>query len=1040
MVCAGCGFELSPGFAFCPRCGKGVSAAEAVPAPPRLAPEVDRRQVTVLFADVTGFTTMAERLDPEEVRAFQDELLDVLAAVIARHDGFLEKFVGDAVLAVFGAPVAHEDDPERALHAALDMVEALARSNEGWVGRLGQPVSLHIGVHTGPVVAGHLGRSPDAAYAVTGDTVNTTARLLAAASGAILVSEATHALTHHRFAFEQGLELALRGKAMPVLTYRLVGLLAAPDSGRGLAAYGLASPMVGRDGELAQLLAAFERVQAGHCEIVDLCGEPGAGKSRLVAEFLGALEAKGKLAGGAVRHIACSSRGEPTYGVFGALFREGYRLRADDTLASARGKLMGGLATLGAESGMAEAIAPMLGFILGMETDEASQLAPEQLKRQITLAARLLIEQRLDQGHLIIVVEDLHWADAASLTLLCDVAGKLSDRRLLLVLTHRPDVSVPPHPGVSSSAIRLASLSQDDTGALVAGLFGAVEGDRDDSIRSFVAARSGGNPLFVEEIVRSLVSRGVLVRHGQRWARAAPLDATEIPSTLQGLLLSRVDRLPVEARRLLQEAAVLGMIVPQALLAAVATEARGIDAVIQRLVAADLLCRDETGDSIRFVHALVQEAVYQNLLLARRTELHERAGRALESAVGTRPERLADLEALGRHWSLSADKARGASYLVAAGDWARAVYANDDAIRHYERALRTLEGCPGSEAAVRAARERLADLLALTERRTEAAAHYDAVREEFEAGGDLAGAARLHRKRGGLYWESGEREQARACLGRGLLLLGDEGYSLERAQLLQETGRLAFRGGDNAVAIAWAQRALVEADREKDAEADPERLRELAATRAHAYNTIGVALARAGRPGEAVGHIEESVRLAEKHDLLHVACRGYTNLGVLYSSLNPQLSIGTCLRGLETARKVGDLGFQSHLYANLAVSYCALTDRCEADGIKAARMAVELDRRLGLVDHLAAPLIILGQIHQCRGEQAEALACYEEALGLAERTEEPQFLFPCYDGLGTLHLDAGNRAFAALYLAKSDAVCQKAGLEPDALMVLPFLC
>jgi adenylate cyclase len=171
-----------------------------------------------------------------------------------------------------------------------------------------------------------------------------------------------------------------------------------------------------------------------------------------------------------------------------------------------------------------------------------------------------------------------------------------------------------------------------------------------------------------------------------------------------------------------------------------------------------------------------------------------------------------------------------------------------------------------------------------------------------------------------------------------------------------------------------------------------------------------------------------------------VACRGYTNLGVLYSALDPRRSIETCLRGLETAKKVGDLGFQSRLYANLAVSYCALTDRCEDEGVDAAQTAIDLDRRLDLVDHLAVPLIVLGQIHQCRGEQSLAFACYEEALGLAERAGEPQLLFPCYDGLATLHLDAGSLESAELYLAKSQDVCKRAGLEPEALMVLPFLC
>ena len=161
---------------------------------------------------------------------------------------------------------------------------------------------------------------------------------------------------------------------------------------------------------------------------------------------------------------------------------------------------------------------------------------------------------------------------------------------------------------------------------------------------------------------------------------------------------------------------------------------------------------------------------------------------------------------------------------------------------------------------------------------------------------------------------------------------------------------------------------------------------------------------------------------------------------MLYSSLDPRRSIETCLRGLETAKKVGDLGFQSRLYANLAVAYCALTDRCEAEGIEAAQTAIDLDRRLGLLDHLAVPLIVLGQIHQCHGDRALAFASYEEALGLAEQVGEPQLLFPCYDGLATLYLDAGNQALAEMYLAKAQEVCERAGLEPDALMVLPFLC
>jgi adenylate cyclase len=1001
--------------------------------------DADRRQVTVLFADLSGFTALAERLDAEEVRAFQNALFERLAGAVTRYDGFVEKFVGDAVLAVFGAPIAHEDDPERACDAAIEMLAQGALLSEEWAGRLGDRVTLHVGIHTGPVVAGTLGGAAGATYAVTGDTVNTTARLLAAATpGTILVSDAAHALARHRFAFEPAGELALKGKTERIVVHRLLGALAEPGSARGLGALGLAAPFVGRADELDQLMAAVGRMQRGQAQVVSVVGDAGIGKSRLIAEFLGRLDVEGRLAGMAVRRAACSSLGEPTYGAFAALFREAYGVDAGDSLVVARQKLVDGLRALGAREEEAEAIAPVLSYVLGREGESQPEVEPEQLQRQILLAARALVERRLDRGPLLILIEDGHWADTASLDLLRRMVDQLADRPLMLLLSHRPDTAAPAVTRAAQSVIRLAALGHDETRALVAGLFGGVVDDALSQLDEFVATRAGGNPLFTEEIVRNLVAKGALVRHGDHWTCTAAFETVDVPPTLHGLLLSRVDRLPADARRLLQEAAVVGAAFDEGLLRAVAAEPTSAEAALDRLVDADLIQSvgsHREGRRYRFTQTLVHGVVYQNLLLSRRTELHERIGRALERAAGPRPERLSDLEALGHHFALSGDRARGAHYLLAAGDWARAVYANDDAIRHYGRALSVLgDGQPER----RVARERLADLLALTGRRPEALAHYEAVLADVDAAGDQAGAARVQRKSGALHWEAGDRDAAGARFAAGLERLGADGDPIERAHLFQEMGRLAFRAGDNARAITWAEQALDQVASAEDVE--PERAREAAAMRAQAFNTLGVALARTGRLAEAVDRIEQSIGLAEARDLLPAACRGYTNLGVLYSSLDPRRSIETCLRGLETAKKVGDLAFQSRLYANLAVAYCALTDRCEAEGMAAAQTAIDLDRRLGLLDHLAVPLIVLGQIHQCHGEPGQAFAMYEEALKLAEEVGEPQLLFPCYDGLATLYLDAGNEALAETYLAKAQEVCERAGLEPDALMVLPFLC
>jgi adenylate cyclase len=1060
--CRGCGHALEAGFAFCPHCG--LAQAPAPPPPAANDNEVqsaDRRRVTVLFADLTGFTSLAEGLDPETLRAFQNALFEVMASSVARYDGFVEKFVGDAVMAVFGAPRAHEDDPERAVDAALAMLDGIGDLGRRWARRLARSVTLHIGVHTGAVVAGSLGSGAGGTYAVTGDTVNTAARLLNAAEpGSVLVSATTQALTQHRFEFAPPVELALRGKAQPMRVFQVLGRrsAAAQASPRGLSELGLTSPLVGRETQLAQLTAAFDAAQVGRGQLVCVTGEAGVGKSRLLAEFFARLQSSraDAMAATCVRRAACSSLGEPTYGSFGALFRDAYRVEQGDSLVVAQHKLHDGLRALGADAGEADAVARVLNYLLGMEPARPNDIEPEQLQRQIVLAARALLERRLATQPLMIVLDDVHWADSASIDLLLEVLEQLADRPLLLILCQRPDARALRTAHAGQFLVALEPLGAAETHGLVDQLLDGTGDAGLTPVRELVMARAGGNPLFVEEIVRSLASAGQLLQQGGKWRLAAPDGGTpEVPPTLYGLLLSRIDRLGADERRTLQEAAVLGADFDADLLRSIAAApAAATDAALELLAAAELLC-SQGGTRWRFSHALLHEVAYQNLLLARRGELHARAGRALEqreaqcSSVGGSPgpRTLAELEALGHHWSLSPDKLRGAHYLLAAGDWARAVYANEDAMRHYRRAMGTLDEADGTpdEAFIQlqlGAHERLADMQALAGQREEALQHYATILESLSLRDEEpVRAARVLRKIGGLHWEAGERERAAACFNEGLARLGELGDAIERAHLFQELGRLAFRAGDNTGALGWARRALDEVPAAPHGgEPDVERARAATIVRAEASNTVGVALARLGRPDEAVKEIEHSVAQAEALGLLQAACRGYTNLGVLYATLDPQRSIETCLRGLETARKVGDLAFQSRLYANLAVAYCALTNRCEAEGIEAAQTAVQLDRRLGLMDHLAVPLIVLGQIHQCHGDHPRALAAYREALQLAEQVAEPQLLFPCYDGLATLYLDAGRPEEAEVWLTRAQALCESAGLEPEAFMVLPFLC
>jgi adenylate cyclase len=309
--------------------------------------------------------------------------------------------------------------------------------------------------------------------------------------------------------------------------------------------------------------------------------------------------------------------------------------------------------------------------------------------------------------------------------------------------------------------------------------------------------------------------------------------------------------------------------------------------------------------------------------------------------------------------------------------------------------------------------------------------------QALEAAADRPGQARLQRQIASLYWNAGNRSQARTAYERGLALLADQPEHVELAMLYQEMGRLAFRGGDHHEAIRWARQALELAERLMSCALGTDGEAATAAARAH--NTLGIALARTQDLSAAVDHLERGLTVALDHNLLREASRARANLGVLYSTLQPARAIETCLAGLELARKIGDLGLQPWLYATLAGAYCTLTGRCEEDGVAAAQTAIDLDRRLGQIDHLAVPLIVLGQIYHCHGDVERALDYYREALQLAEEMGEPQLLFPCYDGLGTAYLEIGDETLAEQYMLKAEAVCTKAGVDPDSLMVLPFL-
>lgn len=1079
-ACPGCGFPCAPDFAYCPKCGAfvaevptgGQASARTSPttlpirsSSPPLVPtedaqaafrapsdkidsEANRRTISVLFADLSGFTAMSERLDPEVMQTLQNELFEELTAAVQSFGGFVDKFIGDALLALFGAPAAHEDDPERAVRAALDMIGRTARLSERAEAYAGSPLLLHVGINTGHVVAGGLGAGVSKSYSVTGDTVNTAQRLQSmAAPGEVLVGPLTHRLTRHAFSYDSLGEVSLKGKMGSVLVHRLKEPLDTPRAARGLDTLGLNAPLIGRDAELARLIGSLDRACGGAAQLVRLVGEAGIGKTRLVSEFVARIRDQDRFAGVAIRHAACSPLGEQSYGTLAAVLRSAYGIAQKAGAAEAEAKVAEALSALSLATDEADRLMPLYLHVLGLGDPNAAlrHVEPEQLRRQIFFAIRTVFERRLALSPLLIIVEDLHWADAVSLEALRFLMDRLERTRLMLLFTHRPMLELDQFGSsrISHTTLRLPPLGEADGQRLLAAYFSHGWREPPGALFGRILDRAGGNPLFLEEIIRGLIEAGTLERDGAQWRMKSDEASADIPASIQALLLARLDRLPHQVRRLAQEAAVIGPRFDAAALGAAATEPARVEAGLELLCDAEIIEEIAGANSIslrtyRFTQTMLQDVIYQNLLLQRRIELHGRIGGALERLYGNEPERLEDLILLGHHFSLSASKQKGARYLRAAGDRARASYANDDAIRLYQQALAVLLTGGEQEPERLVLYERIADLCGAAGRRNTAEQHYQSALEGHRAIQDRIGEARILRKLGRLLWDAGKRIKAETHYAEAAKLLGGTDAPIEWAHLLQERGRLAFRTGDHVAAARWADEALGYA-RSVPAHADEQAGLEAARAIAEALNTKGVALARLGRHEEAVREVEQSVAAAEAAGLLNVACRGYTNLGVLYTIVDPAKAVEVCRRGLDVARRIGDLGFQARLLANFAVACCTFTDRCTEEGVPAAEKAIEIDRALDQREHLSVPLIVLGQIHQCHFRPDLAALCYNEAIEVANETGEPQQLFPCYDGLATLSLDRGDMPEADRYFALAHDVCARHGLDPAGLIVLPFL-
>ncbi|HEV8656588.1 MAG TPA: adenylate/guanylate cyclase domain-containing protein [Candidatus Limnocylindria bacterium] len=540
-----------------------MSAREAMPTRPAASSE--RRSVTVLFADIAGSTAIAESMDPEDWTALVGEVFTRMTRTIEQYDGTIARLMGDGVLAFFGAPVAHEDDPERAVRCGLDMARAIDELGAAQRAKGASDLRVRVGINTGPVVVGMIGTDTANEYTAMDDAVNVAARMQATArEGSVLITAATYRFVSPLVeTVDVGL-LALKGKTDAVQAYEITGLKAGAKAARGIV--GLRAPMVGRDAQLAQLHEVFGVVRARQGRVACVLGEPGMGKTRLLAE----LRADVERADGSVRWIEgrCLSYGEALpYHLVLDLVRSfiGVSASSDESqIAEALQRVLRDL--LG--DAWAETYA-YLGHLLSLrltpeEQARLSILETEAIKRYVS-SLILVLRAVSARGPVVLVCDDLHWADAASVDTLLPLIPSLAAMPVLCVLSSRIERKAPGWRliagardivGDALTEIRLDPLSLDDSRALVSNLL-RIESLRPET-RDLVLAKAEGNPFFVEEVIRMLIDRGAIVREGDRWIATERVDGIDIPDTLQGLLLARIDRLPQESKRTLRVASVIG--------------------------------------------------------------------------------------------------------------------------------------------------------------------------------------------------------------------------------------------------------------------------------------------------------------------------------------------------------------------------------------------------------------------------------------------------------------------------------------------------
>jgi predicted ATPase/class 3 adenylate cyclase len=953
--------------------------------------EAERRQVTILACDAVRSSLLAERMDPEEFLELMNRAFEAILAPVFHYGGYLARLEGDGFKAFFGAPEAHEDDPLRAVRAGLQ-IQAAARCIAEEFAQEGRAAgfSVRVGVHTDYVVVGPVGTGDTFEYTAMGIGIVLAQRLETLAQpGSVLISDTTRRLVEPYVEVVPLGPTVVKGRTQPVHVFEVTGLRAADELGEVL---GVRSQLVGRNVELAMLRSAVTRLLDGserssvperlpsselagltapeggggqilsrpvttaqvtrRCGgVVHVVGEAGVGKSRLINHVRNEMIAEHPqliwLDGRALL------QGQGAYGVLADLLRGYLGIGPGDRMADTWTRLCHRMTHLfpplssGEESsGEAADLIPHLANLLSLHLDgdaarRVNDLDPEAQERQIFRALRRLFERLTDAGPLVLTFDDLHAADDATIRLLGDLMQLIEERPLLLVFSFRPqlDVACWQLRDIARRAYRkesveiiLHGLSSAASSELIENLLESPEdGALAESIQAMILDRSGGNPLYIEEVVRSLIDRGVLQRSNSHWQVVSVVPPNFIPETLHGVILARLDRLDTATRRLLQIAAVIGCTFSLPVLQAVAQDSRNLSDQLVYLQRAELIreLRRSTEQEYSFTHPLTQQVAYQTLLRRQRREYHRRVAQSIKELYADRLEE--HYERLAYHYASAEDWSRALEYHIRFADQAQLRYANAKAAEHYQSAWEIVaSGRAGDDGTRCRLYEAQGNLDLLAGNYQQAARRYEGALALVQ---DPLHRARLLRKLGNVCQGSGDYERGIGYIERGLELAPAIGYSPELASLYAGLGQIYHRENNYQQAVKLGLMSLEIFERLDDQRG-----------MALASNLLGITY-------WAMSDLDTASAYLEKSLLIHASLGDVYGLAASYNNLGQVLA---------------DQGQLERALRNL-------------------RQSQQLCLEIGYQHGLATALSHLSELYQRLGQTEEALGCQEQAFEIYNR-------------------------------------------------------